>query len=62
MYTADRAGIAIDSEREVIVIEVDDRPGVLGDVSRRLGDAGVNMTLVYMASRTRLVAPPGVLK
>ncbi len=49
------AGIPVESEREVVVVEVDDRPGALGDVARRLGDGGVNMTLVYLASRTRLV-------
>ena len=50
-----RAAIPVESEREVAVIEVEDRPGVIGEVSRRLGDAGVNMTLVYLATRTRLV-------
>ena len=49
------AGILVESEREVVVVEVDDRPGTLGDLSRRLGDAGVNMTMVYLATRTRLV-------
>lgn len=49
------AAIAVESEREVVVIEVDDHPGVIGDISRRLGDAGVNITLVYLATRTRLV-------
>ncbi len=49
------AGISVESEREVAVLDVDDRPGVMGEVSRTLGNAGVNMTLVYMATRTRLV-------
>ena len=49
------AGISVTSEREVAVIDVDDRPGARGEVSRRLGAAGVNMTLVYFATQTRLV-------
>jgi hypothetical protein len=49
------AGIEVASEREVAVVEVDDRPGVLGDVSRKLGDAGVNISLAYLATNTRLV-------
>lgn len=49
------AGIPVDSEREVVVVEVEDRPGALGDVSRLLGDGGVNITLVYLATETRLV-------
>lgn len=48
-------GIEVESEQEVAVIPVEDRPGVLGDVSRRLGEAGVNITLAYLATRTRLV-------
>jgi len=32
-----------------------DRPGELGQVSRKLGDAGVNITLAYLATSTRLV-------
>ena len=34
---------------------VDDRPGILGDVARKLGDGGVNITLAYVATDTRLV-------
>ena len=49
------AGIEIASEQEVAVVEVDDRPGELGHVSRKLGDAGVNITLAYLATSTRLV-------
>jgi hypothetical protein len=49
------AGIEIAFEQEVAVVEVDDRPGELGQVSRKLGDAGVNITLAYLATSTRLV-------
>lgn len=45
----------VSGEREVLVLDVDDRPGVLGDVSRRLADAGVNIEVVYLATGTRLV-------
>lgn len=49
------AGIEVETEQEVAVFSVEDRPGVLGDVSRQLGEAGVNITLAYLATRTRLV-------
>jgi hypothetical protein len=49
------AAVEIASEQEVVVVPVDDRPGVLGDVSRTLGEAGVNITLAYLATGTRLV-------
>jgi hypothetical protein len=49
------AGIKIVSEQEVIVLDVEDRPGALGDVAQRLGNANVNLTTVYLATNTRLV-------
>jgi hypothetical protein len=50
-----KAGIDVASEQEVVVVPVEDRPGVLGDVARTLGEAGVNITLTYLATDTRLV-------
>ena len=49
------AGITIREEREVLVADVTDRPGELGDLTRRLADAGVNIDLTYLATDTRLV-------
>jgi hypothetical protein len=52
---ATKAGFAIASEVEVALLPVQDRPGSLGDISRKLGDAGINITLAYLATNTRLV-------
>jgi hypothetical protein len=49
------AGIRIAAEQEVLVLEVEDRPGVLGEIACELGTARVNLTLVYLATNTRLV-------
>jgi len=49
------ADIEVVGEQEVAVMPVDDQPGALGDASRRLGDANVNVTLAYLATDTRLV-------
>lgn len=50
------AGIDAASEQEVAVVEVDeDRPGILGEISLVLGEADVNITLAYLATRTRVV-------
>jgi hypothetical protein len=40
-------GLAIADEREVLVVDVDDRPGTLGELTRRLADANVNIDLAY---------------
>jgi len=50
-----QAGITIREEREVLVADVTDRPGELGELTRRLADAGVNVDLTYLATNTRLV-------
>ena len=47
--------IAVSREREVVVVDVDDRPGVLADLARRVAKAGVNLELVYIATRNRVV-------
>jgi hypothetical protein len=47
--------LAVSHEREVVVVEVQDRPGVLADLTRRIAKAGVNLDLVYVATRNRVV-------
>jgi hypothetical protein len=49
------AGIDIATEQEVVVVPLDDLPGTLGEVTRRVGEAEVNITLAYLATGTRLV-------
>ena len=49
------AGLGVRFEQEVAVVALEDRPGALGDVTRRLGDSGINLTLAYLATNTRLV-------
>jgi hypothetical protein len=51
----DRAAISVEFEQEVVVLAVEDRPGVLGEVTRKLGESGVNIRLSYLATHTRLV-------
>jgi hypothetical protein len=41
------AGMGVADEREVLVIDVQDRPGTLGGLARALGDATVNIELAY---------------
>jgi hypothetical protein len=41
------AGLGVADDREVLVVDVEDRPGTLGELARELGDAGVNIELAY---------------
>jgi hypothetical protein len=47
--------VGVSREREVVVVEVEDRPGVLADLTRKIAKAGVNLDLVYVATRNRVV-------
>jgi hypothetical protein len=47
--------VAVTREREVAVVDVEDRPGVLADLARKIARAGVNLDLVYVATRNRIV-------
>src|SRR6266545_4491176 len=49
------AGLQVTGEQDVIVVQLEDRPGVLGGVTRRIANAGVNLRLAYLATGTRLV-------
>jgi len=43
----ERAGMGIADAREVFVIDVEDRPAALGELTRRLAEANVNVDLAY---------------
>src|SRR3954464_15018740 len=47
--------LGISHEREVVVVDVEDAPGVLADLTRKIASAGVNIDLVYVATRNRVV-------
>jgi hypothetical protein len=53
--------VAVTREREVVVIDVQDRPGVLADLTRKIARAGVNLDLVYVATQNRVVFGAGDL-
>ncbi len=42
-----RAGMGVADEREVIVVDIEDRPGTLGELTRQLAAANVNIDLAY---------------
>jgi hypothetical protein len=49
------AGFLVTSEREVLLVDLEDRPGTAGETLRHITAAGANLDLVYMATQTRLV-------
>jgi hypothetical protein len=51
----EQLGYTVVHEQEVMVEPIDDRPGILGELTHRLAEAGVNLNLTYLATGTRLV-------
>jgi hypothetical protein len=49
------AGLAVESERDVLLFDAEDRPGMLGETMRKLANAGVNVDLLYKATQSKLV-------
>jgi hypothetical protein len=43
----ERAGMGVADEREVLVVDLEDRPGTLGELTRQLAKASVNIDLAY---------------
>jgi hypothetical protein len=41
------AGIEVQDEHDALVVEVEDRPGTMGEVAGKLADAGVNVDFAY---------------
>src|SRR2546421_8756596 len=41
------AGMGIGDEREALVIDIEDRPGTLGELARSLSEVSVNIELAY---------------
>ena len=48
-------GLEVDHQREVFTVDVDDQPGELGKVARFIAGSGVNIDMVYMGTKTRMV-------
>jgi hypothetical protein len=43
----EEAGLGVADDREVLVVDIQDRPGTIGELARELGDANVNIELIY---------------
>jgi len=49
------AGLDVVAEKDVLVVDIVDRPGELGGIARRLASAGVNLELLYLTAGMELV-------
>lgn len=49
------SNLAVTRERDVVVVDVHDEPGVLADLACKVAKAGVSLDLVYVATNNRVV-------
>jgi len=49
------AGFEVSDEQEVLVIDVEDRPGAAAGIFRRIADADVNVDFSYLGANNRMV-------
>ena len=49
------AGARVVNEQDALVLDIEDKPGSLGRLTRKIADAGVNLNAVYLATKTRVV-------
>ncbi len=51
------SGVKVEGEADALVAELPadqvDRPGTMGEMARRIADAGVNIQVVYLATKNR---------
>jgi hypothetical protein len=44
------AGLKVEGERDVVVAPIENKPGQVGVICRKMADAGVNIDLIYHAA------------
>lgn len=49
------AGIAVSADDDVVLVDFEDRPGELGEITRKVADTDTNISLVYVSCDGRLV-------
>jgi hypothetical protein len=49
------AGARVVNEQDALVLDIEDKPGALGRLTRKIADAGVNLSAIYLATKTRVV-------
>ena len=52
------SNLAVSHEHDVVVVDVEDEPGVLADLARRVAKAGVDLDFVYVATNNQVASAP----
>jgi hypothetical protein len=52
---AERIGLKVSEERDVVACTLHDRPGGAAAILRRIGNAGINVELAYILDKNRML-------
>jgi hypothetical protein len=55
LQTLADAGFDVRAARDVLLLDIEDRPGAMGEACRKLADAGINIQQAYIAAGYKLV-------
>ena len=51
----EEANIEVTAECQVLLLDIEDHPGELGEIARRMADDGVNIDIWYLSASNQLV-------
>jgi hypothetical protein len=49
------AGIRVGESQQVVLVDIEDAPGTLGALTRKIADAGLNLTVAYLGTADRMI-------
>lgn len=54
-HALENAGLKVKTERDVLLVDIEDRPGAAAKIFKGLADGELNVDLAYLATETRIV-------
>ena len=49
------AGVRVGESQQVILVDIEDKPGALGELTRKIASAGINLSVLYVGTGNRMI-------
>ena len=53
--TLEDAGVRVGESQQVILVDIEDRPGALGELTRKIANGGINLSVMYVGTGNRMI-------
>ena len=53
------AGGRLGETQQVVLVDIEDRPGALGELTRKIANAGINLSVMYVGTGNRMIIGAG---